>query len=139
MTVVDRQDVATRLRDWGRGSLSMTAGVDLLVRAFDGRFAQLGAPWIHIEPDGSAWVGVTALRDAHGLSGGERRVLTLVAALLDPAPLDVVDVVTGLDRANLHLVLAALAHAGESHEHFDVDPDGLGHLTRPGPLIAWPT
>ena len=45
-----------------------------------------------------------------------------------------------MSRANLHLVLAALAHAAGSHEHADVvvGPDGLGHLTRPGPVVAWP-
>ena len=42
-------------------------------------------------------------------------MLALVAALLDEAPVDVVDIITGLDRANLHLVLAALAHAAGSH------------------------
>jgi ABC-type transport system involved in cytochrome bd biosynthesis fused ATPase/permease subunit len=75
------------------------------------------------------------------MSGGERRILAMVAALIGETPVDVVDVVTGLDRANLHLVLAALAHAAGSHEHADVvvGTDGVVHLTRPGPVVAWPT
>ena len=113
----------------------MAAGAELMLRAFDGRFARPSWPWIVTEPDGRVWV------DAGALSGGERRVLAMVAALLDETPVDVVDVVTGLDRANLHLVLATLAHAAGSHEHADVvvGLDGFGRLTRPGPVVAWPT
>lgn len=73
------------------------------------------------------------------LSGGERRVLFVVASLLDERPLDIVDVVTGLNRENLQLVLAALAHAGGSHtaavlEHVD----GTVRVSTPGPLVPWP-
>ena len=78
---------------------------------------------------------------ALGLSGGERRVLAVVAALIDEQPVEIVDVVSGLDRHHLDLVLAALAHAGGSHEHMSVvlDPDGAAHLSNPGPLHSWPT
>lgn len=142
MSAMQLDEIAARLRDWARGSLPMMAGVELMLRAFDGRFARPSRRWIVTEPDGRVWVDADALSDGVGaLSGGERRVLALVAALLDEAPVDVVDIITGLDRANLHLVLAALAHAAGSHEHADVvvGPDGLGHLTRPGPVVAWPT
>lgn len=142
MSAMQLEEIAARLRDWARGSLPMMAGVELLLRGFDGRFAGSSWPWIVTVPDGRVWVDADALRDGTGaLSGGERRILAMVAALLDETPVDVVDVVTGLDRANLHLVLAALAHAAGSHEHADVvvGPDGLGHLTRPGPVVAWPT
>jgi len=139
MSGMQPEEIAARLRDWARGSLPMMAGAELILRACDGRFARPSWPWIVTEPDGRVGVDAGALRDRTGaLSGGERRALALVAALIGEAP---VDVVTGLDRTNLHLVLAALAHAAGSHEHADVvvGPNGVGHLTRPGPVVAWPT
>ena len=135
------EEIAARLHDWARGSLPMTAGVELMLRAFGGRFACGSWPWIVAEPDGRVWVDARSLREDTGaMSGGERRILAVVAALIDETPVDVVDVITGVDRANLHLVLAALAHAAGSHEHADivVGTDGVAHLTRPGPLVAWP-
>ena len=142
MSAMQLDEIAARLRDWARGSLPMMAGVELILRAFDGRFARPSRPWIVTEPDGRVWVDADAPSDGVGaMSGGERRVLAMVTALLGGTPVDVVDIITGLDRANLHLVLAALAHAAGSHEYADVvvGPDGLGHLTRPGPVVAWPT
>lgn len=136
------QETAARLREWAAGSLAMSAGVELLIRSFEGRFALPARPWIRREPGGRVLVDVGVLRaQARALSGGERRVLDVVAALLEETPVAITDVVAGLDRANLHLVLAALAHAGGSHEHADVvvGADGIPRLTRPGPLIAWPT
>jgi hypothetical protein len=120
----------------------MGASVELLLRAFSGRFANPSWRWVITEPDGRAWVDVDALNAGTGvLSGGERRILAMVAALINEGPVDVVDVVSGLDRAHLHLVLAALAHAAGSHEHTDVviDPYGVAHLSRVGALLPWPT
>ena len=47
---------------------------------------------------------------------------------------------SGLDRPNLVLVLAALAHAGGSHEQADtwVDGDKL-MFRRLGPVVDWPS
>ncbi len=135
-------DVVRRLHEWASGSLPMGAGVELLARAFGGRFADPSRPWVITKPDGRMWVDVDVLCDASGaLSGGERRIVAMVVALLDERPVDVVDVVTGLDREHLHLVLASLAHAAGSHEHaaLTLSPDGVAHLTRPGPVVAWPT
>jgi len=128
------------LRAWAAGSYADTAAVELLARAFGGRFAGAGSPWIGTDAAGRTWLDGDALRAASGLSGGERRVLALVAALIDAQPVEIVDVVSGLDRHHLDLVLAALAHAGGSHEHAAVtlDPDGTAHLSRPGPLHPWP-
>jgi hypothetical protein len=142
MDEAGRIEVAARLREWARGSLPMGAGVELLLRAFDGRFADPSCRWVITGPDGLAWVDVDALNAGTGvLSGGERRVLAMVAALIGESTVDVVDIVTGLDRAHLSLVLAALAHAAGSHEHTDVviDPDGVARPSRPGALLRWPT
>ena len=136
------QETTAGLREWAAGSLAMSAGVELLIHSFAGRFALPARPWIRREPGGRTWIDVDGLRAQSGaLSGGERRVLDVVAALLDETPIAITDVVTGLDRVNLRLVLAALAHAGGSHEDADVvvGPDGIARLTRPGPLVAWPT
>jgi hypothetical protein len=75
------------------------------------------------------------------LSGGERRVLTVASALLDGhRKVDHLgDLVAGLDRGSLGLVLAALAHAGGSHEQVDVARVSEELTLAPlPPLIAWP-
>lgn len=128
-----------RLRQWAAGLLPLEAAVELLLRAFGGRFADLALPWVPVDGDVS-WLDPDSLREhAAVLSGGERRLLFVVASLLDERPLDIVDVVTGLDRENLHLVLAAFAHAGGSHtatvlEHVD----GTVRISAPGALVPWP-
>lgn len=50
------------------------------------------------------------------------------------------DVLPGLDRKNLDLVLAAVAHAGGSHEHSDfiTNADGTGSFARLPSLYPWP-
>lgn len=129
------------LRAWAAGSYADSAAVELLAHAFDGRFARAGHPWMGTDASGRTWLDGDALRAASGVSGGERQVLALVAALIDEQPVEIVDVVSGLDRHHLDLVLAALAHAGGSHEHAVVvlDPDGAAHLSSPGSLHPWPT
>lgn len=129
----------TRLRQWAAGLLPAQAAVELVLRAFGGRFADPGLPWVRLDGD-VTWLDPDSLRDhAAVLSGGERRLLFVVASLLDEGPLDIVDVVTGLDRANLQLVLAALAHASGSHTATVVEHvDGTVRFSTPGPLIPWP-
>jgi hypothetical protein len=134
---------AAGLRDWARGVYDQEAGVELLIRAFGGRFAQVNCPWIRsCDRPGSCWVDATELADhLGGLSGGERRVLTIAAALLDGGQLvdHLGDLVSGLDRGSLRLVLAALAHAGGSHEQVDVSRAGEElRFVRLPPLVAWP-
>ena len=128
------------LRAWSAGSYSDTAVVELLARAFGGRFAGAGHPWIGTDAAGRTWLDGDALRAASGLSGGERRVLALVAALIDLQPVEIVGVVSGLDRHHLDLVLAALAYARGSHEHAAVvlDPDCTVDLSSLSPLHPWP-
>jgi hypothetical protein len=74
------------------------------------------------------------------LSGGERRLLAVVAALTGgPPPADLGGTLAGLDRANQALVLAALSHAGGSHEHKAVRLTADGPMLEPlGPLLDWP-
>ena len=114
---------AMGLRTWAKGDFVQEAGVELLIRAFDGRFAERGCPWVRpCEHPGWFWVDTEAIA-AHsgGLSGGERRVLSVVASLSGSDPVrDLGDIAAGVDRRHLHLILAALAHAGGSHQHVDL-------------------
>lgn len=131
------------LRAWSKGAYAEEAAVELLARSFGGRFASRGWPWIKgcdrrgwfwIDPDG-IWTGSGAL------SGGERRLLNVVAALVGGQPLsDLGGVLAGVDRENLALILAAFAHAGGSHEHslLILTDGGRPSFEQPGPLIPWP-
>lgn len=131
------------LRDWARGCYAQEAGVELLQRAFGGRFASTAYPWVVSEDEepGWFWLDGEQMESATGcLSGGEQRVLAVVGALVSgTAVLDLGGLLAGLDRANLHLVLAAFAHAGGSHEQVDATLNG-DQLAwrRHGPLVAWP-
>jgi hypothetical protein len=75
-------------------------------------------------------------------SGGQLRLLRAAASLADGQPVDLADLTAGVDRQELTLLLAALAHAAGSHEH----RSAAGHpqaapLGGPllGPVIAWPS
>jgi hypothetical protein len=103
------------------------AATELLLKAFGGKFAAPGNPWVHTstEPEGPgqvrAWIDFAAIPEEVGpLSGGERRFLMLAASLAEDVPVVLGDLVSGLDRENLDLVLAAIAHAGGSHQHSDI-------------------
>lgn len=118
---------ADDLRAWAKGVYTIEAATELLIRGFGGKFAAPGNPWVHAsnEPQGpgqvSAWIDFAAVPEEVGvLSGGERRFLLVAASLAEDVPVVLRDVVPGLDRENLDLVLAAIAHAGGSHEHSDV-------------------
>lgn len=134
--------VVDGLRRWSRGAYAEEAAVELLVKAFGGRFVSTGYPWVQAcDRPGWFWLDGEALMHATGaLSGGARRVLTVAGALVSGlAVSDLADTIAGLDRPNLQLVLAALAHAAGSHEQSDVRVQGdrLVYL-RLGPLIDWP-
>lgn len=140
---------ADDLRAWARGMYTTEAATELLLKAFGGKFAAPGNPWIHTstEPEGpsqvSAWIDFAAIPDEVGpLSGGERRFLMLAASLAEDVPVVLGDVVPGLDRENLDLVLAAIAHAGGSHQHADIRFHEDGTVTRGKGLLdslhPWP-
>ena len=139
------------LRSWAKGSYTSEAGTELLLRAVGGRYAAVGNPWVHASgraPEGfseGAWINFEALGEhaTNGAySGGERRFLLLAASLAEDVPVVLSEVVPGLDRQNLDLLLAAIAHAGGSHQHSDVRTSDDGSMTlRPGYLDSlhpWP-
>jgi hypothetical protein len=138
-------DVVAGLRAWARGVYATEAAVELLVRFQDGRFAHPGHPWIMPDPgEGWYWLEPDHLTGptVACLSGGERRLLAIVASLTGGAPVDLGDALAGLDRDTVTLVLASVAHASGSHEHSDivVDADrGVGFARGRLPsLYPWP-
>ena len=141
-TRIDPAETAPRLRTWAAGSHPLAAAVELLICAFDGRFARADRAWIRIEPNGYVWLDADVLHAGLGpLSGGERRVLEVVCALADDRPIHLADTLAGLDRNHLDLVLAACAHAAGSHEHAELaaDPDtDTGRIRVLGSAHPWP-
>lgn len=85
-----------------------------------------GGPWAAVQwgdLDGALRTGVI------GGSGGQLRLLRAAASLAEGQPVDLADLTAGLDRDELVLLLAALAHAAGSHEHGDRDG---------APVVPWP-
>jgi hypothetical protein len=139
-------DTVPGLRAWARGVYGTEAAVELLVRFQAGRFAHPGHPWIMPDPgEGWYWIEPDHLTGptVGYLSGGERRLLAIVASLTGGAPVALSDALDGLDRDTVALVLAAVAHASGSHEHADmvVESDrGVAFSRGPLPsLYPWPT
>ena len=100
-----------RQRAWARGSLPEDAAVELLIRGFDGRFANQGKPWVFADgtATGIGWKEIPEW--IRGLSGGERRFMLLTASLAGGEPDDLSDV-SGLDYELQDLFLDAIRHAG---------------------------
>lgn len=128
--------------DIRRGSYAEEAAVELLAHAFGGRFNATRYGWLRAcGRPGWYWLdGEALVNSVDGVSGGERRLLTVAGALVSGAALpDLSGVLAGLDRPNLELVLAALAHAAGSHEQVDAQVVGDRLVFRRlGPLVGWP-
>lgn len=136
---MEETPVVADLRAWAKGIYGTEAAVELLARAFDGRFAEPGWPWIR--DNGRAWLEAEEiLNHAGALSGGERRLLEVVASLAGAHSVDLADVLAGLDRSTTELVLAAMSHAAGTHEQVDFAGEpGVGQVRLElGPLVEWP-
>lgn len=130
------------LRTWARGSYPLEAGTEILVRFAGGRFAQPGQPWIkNGEHTGAPYIDFACLPELSGeLSGGERRVLMTAASIAGNVPVVLGDVLPGMDREGVDLVLAAIAHAAGSHEHSGIiqRDDGTATIQSLPTLYEWP-
>jgi hypothetical protein len=140
MTTMTHED---QLRAWAQGSYPLVAATELLLRAFNGKFAGPGNPWVIKDAEyGNVWIDFAQIpENLGGLSGGERRLLMLASSLADVGvPVVIGDVLSGLDREVLNLVLAAVAHAGGSHEHSAIieNADGTASFQRQPSLYPWP-
>ena len=139
-------DIEDAVRAWARGIYPSEAGAELLIR--QRRAIYQGAPWItELEVGDETGPGMASidvdvlLYEAGVWSGGEQRVVRIAASLLGGPAVDLSEEIPGLDRENLALVLAALAHANGSHEHSGVetDPDGRPlRFVRLTSLYPWP-
>ena len=142
MTAHTNEGTLGELHAWAEGLNHHVAAVELLHRAFSGRFATADQPWIARHAEGWLYVNPEVIREhADVYSGGERRVLSLVASLIDSQPLNIVDVVAGVDRDVLALVLAALSHAGAGTDgNLTVvqSESGRRRFVDVGPVVAWP-
>lgn len=130
-----------KLREWAKGSLTTEAGTELLLRAFGGRFAAPGSPWINMEDPDRPWIDFDSIPDLiGGVSGGERRFLMIAASIGGTTTVALSDVLPGLDRSIMDLVLAASAHAAGTHQGavMTETPDGRVSFDQPGSLYPWP-
>lgn len=103
-----KPEITAALRRWAKGSLPDEAAVELLVRAWGGRL--LNGSWVRVEP-GAAWIDADSA-DGGYLSGGERRLLDIALSLASyDRTVSLNEVLPGLDRTALRLVIAATARA----------------------------
>ncbi len=123
--------VDDQLRSWARGMYTTEAATELLIRAFDGRFAAPGNPWIKPTRHGY-WIDFAGMTGQLGaLAGGEQRLLRMAASIgSEEVTVNLGEEISGLDRATTRLVLAAVAHAAGSHEHTEMvtDPSSGGYV-----------
>jgi hypothetical protein len=115
--------LATALRTQAQGIYCQEAAAELLIahRSWLRRI-DFTEPFVHIRngvADGRdmaiiEWAeAITALHAGQlPCSGGEHRILRIAASLACGIPVDLNDVLTGLDNANLNLVARTVMHAG---------------------------
>ena len=100
----------------------------LVAIALDGDAAD-GGPWAAVH-----WGELERALRSGTISGssGQERLLRAAAGLADGQPVDLADLTAGIDRAELGLLLAAVAHAAGSHEHREPGGALLGSV------VPWP-
>lgn len=145
--MVTSVDAADDLRAWAKGMYTTEAAVELLIRGFNGRFADVGYPWIQLNDQGGYWVDLEAIPGNVGvLSSGERAYLLIAASIGlggsdgDSVAVNLSDALPSLGRQQLDLVLAAVAHASGSHLDNDVivDENRVASFVRLSSLYPWP-
>jgi hypothetical protein len=136
MTAVNTRRLSDALRACARGIHPLEAGTALLIDC---------GSWLHrddftsrfITTDTSISDGVTLLTATdweaaaaalHAgelpASGGERRILLLAASIVGGIPVNLNDILPGIDRRNASLVVRAIAHAAGQASHVITEPDG---------------
>ena len=130
---------ADSLRAWARGSTTLVAATELLIRA---GFAQERRPWVHYDELGRrAWIDFDEIPDLiGGMSGGEKRLLRIAASLGGSAPIMLGDEIAGLDRQRTELVSVAIVHAAgftETTSDIVIEDDEPTRISVP-PLAQWP-
>lgn len=106
--------LADKLLNQADGDRTVEAAVIVLVEAVHGHL--LDAVSLAWEDDARAQIDWDATRTTTGyLSGGERRVLAVADSLASGHPVDLADVLTGLDTWNSQVLVEAIAHATGIH------------------------
>jgi hypothetical protein len=135
----DEQQHAAALRGWARGSTTLVAATELLIRS---GFAQAWRPWVHYDEQRQRpWIAFDEIPDLIGtMSGGEKRLLSIAASLGGTTSIVLGDEVAGLDRIRTELVSTAIIHAaGFTETTSDVvfEGDQPKRVSVP-PLASWP-
>lgn len=114
------------LRAWTRGLPAAEAGAGLLIGNasfltrgdFRDRFISVRPGTAHGDPDIATidWQDIIAALDARDLpcSGREQPILRLAASLADGSPVSLRDTITGLDHANISLLITAILRAART-------------------------
>ncbi len=116
------------MREQAAGLLCDEAAVELLIRT------GLADRVDDLDPD-------RLLTAAEPWSGGQRRIAALAASLLGGPPAHLSEVLPGLDRATVAVVLAAVAHAAGAHTvgvELGTYADGQPGLVEVPPVCPWP-
>lgn len=133
------QNLPDELRSWACGDLPLEAATEMLIR---GGMARSLSPWVHIEPDGRSWIDFEAIPDCvGGMSGGEKRFLRIAVSIAGECEVTLGDELVGIDRRQMQLVLAAVAHAAGMHQagrYIEVDEDHAPRIVNVAPLYTWP-
>ena len=137
-TELDTVRLHKRLRENAAGHRAREAAVELLIRAWHGRFAGTGNPWIKTDQH-AAWVAWDKITDdtTGALSSGERRYL-VIARDLAVGPLSEID--GGMDLTSSALLLGAVEHpAGAGTSTYAVDhTTGQLHTIEMPRHYPWP-
>jgi hypothetical protein len=136
MTAVNTRRLSDALRACARGIHPLEAGTGLLIDCgswlhrddFTSRFITAGTSI----SDGvtllaaTDWEAAVVALHAGELpaSGGERRMLLLAASIAGGIPVNLNDILPGIDRRNASLVVRAIAHATGQAGHMTTEPDG---------------
>lgn len=128
------------LRAWAKGMYPLEAATELLIRT---GWAHPARRWIEVS-NGRPYIDFLTVGDPEVIgsySGGEKRLLRIIASLSDRTSVVLGDDISGLDRKHVSLILAAIAHASGSHQDSEMIGDpATGNVTfeQPGSLYPWP-
>lgn len=135
----DEREYHDQLRAWARGMYTIEAATELLIRT---GWAYPGYLWMKREDNGQLWIDFSAIPDAIGaFSGGEQRLLRIVASIGADSPVILGDELSGIDRDHMELVLAAIAHAAgyaTAGRTIEMNADGHPQIVPTQPLYTWP-
>ena len=135
MTTANPHRLSDALRACARGSHPLEAGTGLLTDCgswlhredFTSRFITSGTSISNgALLAATDWEAAVAALHAGELpaSGGERRILLLAASIAGGIPVNLNDILPGIDRRNASLVVRAIAHAAGQASHVTTEPDG---------------